>query len=130
MSQADKFIALERHHKLTFSRVCCNRSVIARPILPVASSKNAERFYSEKLGFNAVMTGALRLRLHYLVIALVVLTSTNACGRDPNSQFVEKIVFLTAVKDDAKAVEAIADIVRYARERSRPCDYVRVRRKC
>ena len=61
------------------------------------------------------MDGSLRLTLRYFAVTCVLLTATSAC-RDPNDEFLKKVVLLTAVKDDANAVKRIADLVSYARE--------------
>jgi hypothetical protein len=62
------------------------------------------------------MTGWPRSTLRYFAVTFVLLAATNACRRDPNFEFMKKMVLLTGVKDDTQAVEAIADMVGYARE--------------
>ena len=62
------------------------------------------------------MPGLLRLRLRCSVVALVLLAPAVGCGPDPDIQFLEKLLNLQGATDDAKALEATADLVRFARQ--------------
>ena len=52
----------------------------------------------------------------HLSVAFVLLVATNACSRDPRFELEKKVIELAGVTDDAKAAEAVADLVSYARK--------------